>query len=86
MATGDHLFTLADARLRRRRGLGRVNDRASPINMPLSHPLYRLDVAADVADADTILLLDCLVPWIPKLTQPPETARIAQIDETDFSQ
>jgi acetolactate synthase I/II/III large subunit len=57
-----------------------VNDRASPLNISLSHPLYRLDVAAEVREADAILLLDAHVPWIPKLTRPPQAARIAQID------
>ena len=57
-----------------------VSDRASPLNISLTHPLYRLDVSAEIREADAILLLDCLVPWIPKLTQPPKTARIAQID------
>jgi acetolactate synthase-1/2/3 large subunit len=57
-----------------------VSDRASPLNIALTHPLYRLDVSAEIREADAILLLDCLVPWIPKLTRPPQTARIAQID------
>jgi acetolactate synthase-1/2/3 large subunit len=57
-----------------------VSDRASPLNIALTHPLYRLDVAAEVREADAILLLDTDVPWIPKLSQPPANARIAQID------
>jgi acetolactate synthase-1/2/3 large subunit len=57
-----------------------VSDRASPLNLPLTHPLYRLDLAAEIREADAIVLLDCLVPWIPKLTRPAATARIAQID------
>src|SRR3954467_9766102 len=57
-----------------------VNDRASPLNISLTHPLFRLDVAADIREADAILLLDCSVPWIPKLTRPPPGAKIAQID------
>ena len=57
-----------------------VSDRASPLNVPLTHPLYRLDVSAEVREADAILLLDTTVPWIPKLTRPAPDARIAQID------
>jgi acetolactate synthase-1/2/3 large subunit len=57
-----------------------VNDRASPLNIALTHPQYRLDVAADVREADAILLLDNSVPWIPKQARPKPEARIAQID------
>jgi acetolactate synthase-1/2/3 large subunit len=57
-----------------------VNDKSGPLNVPLSHPLFRWDVASEVREADTLLLLDCQVPWIPKATQPAPTARIAQID------
>jgi acetolactate synthase-1/2/3 large subunit len=57
-----------------------VTDRATPLNISLTHPLFRLDVSAELREADAVLLLDADVPWIPKHTGPPPTARIAQID------
>lgn len=57
-----------------------VNDKSGPLNVPLSHPLFRWDVAAALREADVLLLLDAQVPWIPRETQPPPTARIAQLD------
>lgn len=57
-----------------------VNDKSGPLNLPLSHPLFRWDATAALREADVVLILDSQVPWVPKDAQPLDTARIAQID------
>jgi acetolactate synthase-1/2/3 large subunit len=57
-----------------------VNDKSGPLNLPLTHPLFRWDASAALREADVVLILDSQVPWVPKEAQPPATARIAQVD------
>lgn len=57
-----------------------VTDKSGPLNLPLSHPLFRANATAALRAADVVLILDAQVPWVPKDGQPPESARIAQID------
>jgi acetolactate synthase-1/2/3 large subunit len=58
-----------------------VADTRNVMNFPSSHPLY-LGSGQDayLASADTVLLLDVEVPWIPPAAAPTPHARIAQID------
>lgn len=57
-----------------------VTDKSGPLNLPLSHPLFRANATGLLREADVVLILDSQVPWVPKDGQPPESARIAQID------
>ncbi len=57
-----------------------VNDKSGPLNLALTHPLFRWDAAAALREADVVLILDSQVPWVPSDGQPSETALIAQID------
>jgi acetolactate synthase I/II/III large subunit len=57
-----------------------VNDKSGPLNLPLSHPLFRWDATAALKEADVVLILDSQVPWVPKDAMPSDTARIVQID------
>ena len=57
-----------------------VNDKSGPLNLPLTHPLWRFDAEAALREADVVLILDSQVPWVPKQAQPSDTAEIAQID------
>ena len=57
-----------------------VNDKSGPLNLPLSHPLFRWDASSALREADVVLILDSQVPWVPKDAQPSDTASIAQID------
>ncbi|MCC7372799.1 MAG: thiamine pyrophosphate-requiring protein [Chloroflexi bacterium] len=57
-----------------------VNDKSGPLNLPLSHPLFRWDATAALREADVVLILDAQVPWVPKDATPSDAARIAQID------
>jgi acetolactate synthase-1/2/3 large subunit len=57
-----------------------VNDKSGPLNIPLTHDAWLWDHRQALAEADVLLLLDADIPWIPKDTQPPGHARVAQID------
>ena len=62
----------------------RVHDTGgSDMCFPFDHPGslgFRLSFDECTRDADTILLLNCDVPWIPSINPPPESARIYQVD------
>jgi len=57
-----------------------VNDKSGPLNLPLSHPLFRWDATAALREADVVLILDSHVPWVPKDAMPSDTAKMVQID------
>jgi acetolactate synthase I/II/III large subunit len=57
-----------------------VTDKSGPLNLPLTHPLFRGEATSALREADVVLILDAAVPWVPKDAQPPDSARIAQID------
>jgi acetolactate synthase-1/2/3 large subunit len=53
----------------------------SRMNFPTNHPLHLgYDVVPFLKTADTILIIDCDIPWIPKRIKPQDSARIIQID------
>ncbi|MGH3341458.1 MAG: thiamine pyrophosphate-requiring protein [Carbonactinosporaceae bacterium] len=52
-------------------------DRAS---FPPAHPLYAGDALELLREADTVLLLDVEVPWVPAQAAPPPYATVCQID------
>jgi acetolactate synthase-1/2/3 large subunit len=58
----------------------RIVDTRGPLNVPSAHPLLLDDAGSAIREADVLLLLDVDVPWIPRLTGPSPTARIAQLD------
>ena len=57
-----------------------ITDKSGPLNVPLTHPLFRADATGALRAADVVLILDAQVPWVPKAGNPPDTAKIAQID------
>lgn len=60
-----------------------VGDSREVLNLASDHPCYVEDdaVAADLLrDADLVLVVDHEVPWVPLNRQPPEAARVVQID------
>jgi acetolactate synthase I/II/III large subunit len=57
-----------------------VVDTRGPVNFPSEHPLFRSSTGKLLPEADVVLLLDTDVPWIPRLTGPSPTARVAQLD------
>lgn len=57
-----------------------VIDQGDRANLPPGHPLHVTGDAAPLQDADTVLLLDSEVPWVPAQLAPPATARVVQID------
>jgi acetolactate synthase-1/2/3 large subunit len=57
-----------------------VSDKSGPLNLALTHPLFRWDASAALREADVVLILDSQVPWVPNDAQPSDTALIAQID------
>lgn len=51
------------------------------MNFPTTHYLHLgYDAESLLRTADTILLVDCDVPWVPARTRPDESAKIIQID------
>ncbi|KAF2024605.1 thiamine diphosphate-binding protein, partial [Setomelanomma holmii] len=68
----------------------RVHDTGgSDLCFPSSHPAsqgLRLSTHECTMDADTILLLDCDVPWIPSKNPPSKGARIYHIDIDPLNQ
>jgi acetolactate synthase-1/2/3 large subunit len=60
-----------------------VADSREVLNLPSDHPCYVEDdaVGADLLrEADLVLVVDHEVPWVPLNRQPPEQARVVQID------
>ncbi|PVI03646.1 thiamine pyrophosphate enzyme [Periconia macrospinosa] len=68
----------------------RVHDTGgSDVCFPSSHPAsegFRLSFDECTTDADTILLLDCDVPWIPSRNPPQKDAKIYHIDIDPLNQ
>jgi acetolactate synthase-1/2/3 large subunit len=51
------------------------------MNFPTTHPLHLgYDVESRLSSVDTVLILDCDVPWVPARVKPSESANIVQID------
>ncbi|HTD46430.1 MAG TPA: thiamine pyrophosphate-binding protein, partial [bacterium] len=51
------------------------------MNFPTDHPLYLgVERSARLDEADLVLIIDCDVPWIPSVSQPPAAARIIHLD------
>jgi acetolactate synthase I/II/III large subunit len=46
---------------------------------PMTHPLYQ-STATDLTKADVVVVIECDVPWIPGLNEPPRDAHVAVID------
>ena len=73
-------------RLARRLGIGVLESVPSRVNLPNTDPLHqgtqwnekRQNPA--LAEADTILVIDSDIPWIPQLNRPAASARILHID------
>lgn len=57
-----------------------VIDQGDRANLPPGHPLHVVGDAGPLEDADTVLLLDSEVPWVPAQLAPPADARVVQID------
>ncbi|MBV8789056.1 MAG: thiamine pyrophosphate-requiring protein, partial [Mycobacterium sp.] len=57
-----------------------VIDQGDRANLPLGHPLHVVGDAAPLESADTVLVLDSEVPWVPSQLAPPADARVVQID------
>lgn len=57
-----------------------VIDQGDRANLPLGHPLHVVGDATPLESADTVLLLDSEVPWVPSQLAPPADARVVQID------
>jgi acetolactate synthase-1/2/3 large subunit len=79
-------------RLCRRLGMGVLESVPSTVNFPTDDPLHqgtqwnekRQNPALE--EADTILILDSDVPWIPTINRPSATARILHIDVDPLKQ
>ncbi|MBV9319377.1 MAG: thiamine pyrophosphate-requiring protein, partial [Mycobacterium sp.] len=57
-----------------------VIDQGDRANLPCGHPLHAVGDPTLLKSADTVLLLDSEVPWVPAQAAPPEDARVVQID------
>ncbi|BCO85214.1 acetolactate synthase [Mycobacterium paraintracellulare] len=57
-----------------------VIDQGDRANLPFGHPLHVVGDAGPLETADTVLLLDSEVPWVPAQLAPPADARVVQID------
>jgi acetolactate synthase-1/2/3 large subunit len=60
-----------------------VGDAREVLNLPSDHPCYIEDdgqAAELLRQADLVLIVDSEVPWVPLNRQPPEDARVIQID------
>jgi acetolactate synthase-1/2/3 large subunit len=58
-----------------------VIDQGDRANLPLGHPLHLTGDSTPLESADTVLLLDSEVPWVPVQRAPPDDARVVQIDK-----
>jgi acetolactate synthase I/II/III large subunit len=73
-------------RLANRLGIGVLDSVPSTVNFPPADPLYQGSQWNEkrqnpaLAEADTILVIDSDVPWIPQLNRPSESAHILHID------
>ena len=76
----------------RRLGIGVLESVPNAMNFPHDDPLYQGNQWNQpvqnpaLARADTILVLDSDVPWIPAVSRPQDTARIFQIDVDPLKQ
>ena len=67
-------------------GAGVLESAPSAMSFPADHPLYQGNQwnqpaqNASLASADFVLVLDCDVPWIPKVNRPCADAKIRHID------
>lgn len=57
-----------------------VIDQGDRANLPFGHPLHVVGDAGPLETADTVLLLDSEVPWVPAQLAPPADAHVVQID------
>ncbi|GFG73819.1 thiamine pyrophosphate-requiring protein [Mycobacterium botniense] len=57
-----------------------VVDQGDRRNLPSGHPLHSVGDPAPLESADTVLLVDSEVPWVPTQIAPPKDARVVQID------
>jgi acetolactate synthase I/II/III large subunit len=57
-----------------------VADQRDRVNFPTGHPLLATGGDSPLPGADTVLLLDVEVPWVPAVAAPPDDARVLQID------
>lgn len=60
-----------------------VLDSREVLNLPSGHDCYVEDdvrAAQLLREADLVLVVDCEVPWVPLNREPPEDARVVQID------
>ncbi len=73
-------------RLAARLGVGVLDSVPSCVNFPQTDPLYQGSQWNEkrqnpaLAEADTILVIDSDVPWIPQINRPSASARILHID------
>jgi acetolactate synthase-1/2/3 large subunit len=79
-------------RLCERLGIGVLESVPSRVNFPPQHPLHQGSQWNEkrqnpaLAQADTILVLDSDVPWIPQINRPRSDARILHIDTDPLKQ
>ncbi len=84
---GRHPAAVAElTRLANRIGAGVLDSVPSAVNFPPGDPLYQGSQWNEkrqnpaLAEADTILVIDSDVPWIPQINRPSASARILHID------
>ena len=84
-STVDALVALADTI----KGLRVLDTTGSDMCFPANHPAWlglRYGIDESIQTADTILVLDCDVPWIPTQCRPREAAKIIHIDADPLKQ
>lgn len=59
-----------------------VIDRRERVNFPSTHPAYLRDdeVSKALEDADVVLAIDSVVPWVPLVSKPSENAAVILVD------
>ncbi|MDG6995277.1 MAG: thiamine pyrophosphate-requiring protein [Nitrososphaerota archaeon] len=63
-------------------GIGVVETVRTFMNCSTQDPMHLgFDPTELVSNSDTIIFLDCPVPWIPSISSPKESANVIQIDE-----
>ncbi len=79
-------------RLATRLGIGVLDSVPSSVNYPQADPLYQGSQWNEkrqnpaLAEADTILVIDSDVPWIPQINRPGPSARILHVDTDPLKQ
>lgn len=61
----------------------KVVERRERMNFPSTHPAYAATSASAreaLEHADVVLIVDSLVPWVPLLSRPPESATVIALD------